>query len=102
MGGISQPLGIGQNQSWIDVAAGRLLNVNYTNTARSILVSVSCIGLAGAAFQVSAIVNGVTVAIFGDDAGYNTAYVLEVPANAVYAFNTASGVPVISQWKELR
>lgn len=93
---------IGMGQSWQDVTASRAAGVTYTNTTGSVIyVSVAGTKTSGNS-EVKFIINGFTVLDFGGDQDVGTANVgavVPVPIGATYS---ATFIPAIFYWKELR
>lgn len=96
--------GIGEGQTWQDVTASRALSTTYTNsTGNPIQVIISSYHN-GINARITVIVDGTTIASYGDDGTLKQLYQscsFIVKNGATYSI-VASGTATIHKWAELR
>lgn len=105
LGEVLDVTALGRNQTWQDVSASRVLNVNYTNsTAAPIFVVVMTVGPSG---PISSIIcDGLTVCrtnltIPSPEANEVVFSSAIIPPGSIYSSST-DGEGIVSSWYELR
>jgi len=113
-GNVVQPAGLGVNQTWQDVTAGRVFNTTYTNqTSRPIALSIAltCDNSGSSRVSVNLTIDGIiaqTVSITESQGtlwfGTMASVFSIIPPNSTYSINLVNqtGVPSITTWAELR
>lgn len=96
------PQGVGYQQTWQDVVAGRALSTTYTNTTgRPIVVAVG-VTVGNTSTFTNLVVNGVNAARTQGPGGGSYMYdlIAIVPVGAQYS--VSGGSPALNSWRELR